>query len=349
MIENTKGDVLKADAEALVNTVNCVGVMGRGIALQFKKKFSDNFKEYKKLCDAKELRPGMMFVHETGNMFNPRYVINFPTKDHWKGKSKLKDIKSGLVALVGEVKSRDIKSIAIPPLGCGLGGLSWSVVKMLIEEAFEPLSSVHVLLFEPGPAPSARKMVKTAEVPTMTVVRAAMIGLMRRYRAVAMDPEITLLEIHKLMYFLLAFGEPIKKLKFVKGPYGPYSETLHHVLNETEGHFTIGFADGGEAPDKPIQLMEGAVETAEQKLDSVPATHDKFDHVAKVIEGFETPFGMELLATVHWVANEDGANTHQKALQLIGEWSSRKRDLFSPRHVELAWNVLQQHQLLSVS
>lgn len=346
MIKYTTGDILKADAEALVNTVNCYGVMGRGIALQFKKKFPENFKRYKKVCDAGELKPGVVFVCDLGEMFNPRYVINFPTKDHWKGRSKIQDIESGLVALVDEVRKRQIRSIAVPPLGCGLGGLRWSDVRPRIAAAFCKVPQVEVLVFEPGAAPSAQQMVKSEKAPAMTKGRAAMIGLMRKYRAAAMDPVISLLEVHKLMYFLVATGEPMDKLQYEKGPYGPYSTNLHHVLNETEGYFTLGFADGGENPEKPLQLMEGAIEQAEAALESEPATLKRFVHVAKLIEGFETPFGMELLATVHWVATREDATTPKDASNRIAAWSDRKRDLFSPRHINLAWMTLAENGLL---
>ena len=137
MIERTRGNILTDDAEALVNTVNCVGVMGKGIALQFKKAFPENFKAYEAACRREEVKPGRMFVFETGQLFNPRYIINFPTKRHWRGKSRYEDISSGLQALVWEVRERKIRSIAIPPLGSGLGGLKWSRVKTMIEAAFE--------------------------------------------------------------------------------------------------------------------------------------------------------------------------------------------------------------------
>ncbi|MCA9222845.1 MAG: macro domain-containing protein, partial [Planctomycetales bacterium] len=211
MIEITRGDILTAEAEALVNTVNCVGVMGRGIAAQFKKKFEENFKAYKKVCDAGKLRPGIMFVFDSETLLNPRYVINFPTKDHWRAKSKMEDIESGLEALVDEVRKRRIKSIAIPPLGCGLGGLNWSEVRPKIEMAFAVLDDVQVYLYEPAGAPSAEKMVKSETKPELTIPRAAVVGLMRRYLAGVMDPFITLLELHKLMYFLVEVGEPIPK------------------------------------------------------------------------------------------------------------------------------------------
>lgn len=149
-----KCTILRADAEALVNTVNCLGYMGKGIALQFKKAFPDNFKAYERACRAEEVRPGNMFVFETGSMLNPKYIINFPTKRHWRGKSRLEDIESGLKALVEEVRKLKVSSIAVPPLGCGLGGLSWRVVRPMIERAFSSLPEVRVLLFEPHGAPA---------------------------------------------------------------------------------------------------------------------------------------------------------------------------------------------------
>ena len=162
MIQTTQGDLLNADAEALVNTVNCDGVMGRGIALQFKKKFQENFNVYKKACDAGFLRPGMMLVHDCCGLFNPRYIINFPTKDHWRSNSKLEYIESGLVALVDEIRKRGIKSIAIPPLGCGLGGLEWNQVRPRIEAALQEFTDVQILLYEPvGSADAVAKARQT--------------------------------------------------------------------------------------------------------------------------------------------------------------------------------------------
>ncbi|MEI7461694.1 MAG: macro domain-containing protein [Pirellula sp.] len=348
MIEITRGDILNANTDALVNTVNCVGVMGRGIAAQFKKKFEANFKLYKKSCDAGYLRPGMMLVYDSNKFLNPRYVINFPTKDHWRANSKLEDIESGLVALVEEVRSRNIRSIAIPPLGCGLGGLDWNVVRPMIEQAFAVLPDVQVLLYEPAGAPPAETMVKTKSKPNMTPARAAMIGLMRRYLAGVMDPFVTLLEVHKLMYFLVEVGEDIPKLQFTKAHYGPYSKTLRHVLSDIEGHFTLGFADGEDAPEKPINLLEDGINQAESFLEEHPETKSHFDRVAELISGFETPYGMELLATVHWVVSKDGASNLEDTIAAVRSWSDRKRDLFSVKHIELAWNVLHQRGLLVV-
>ena len=149
MITNKTGDLFDEDVEALVNSVNCVGVMGRGIALEFKKRFPQNFKAYATACERNEVQPGRMFVHETGQL-SPRYIINFPTKRHWKAKSRMEDIEAGLDALVREIQRRDIRSIAIPSLGSTLGGLRWEDVRPRIEAALSGLGDVEVRLFEPG-------------------------------------------------------------------------------------------------------------------------------------------------------------------------------------------------------
>lgn len=150
MIESAKGNLLKADAQALVNAVNCVGVMGKGIALQFKEAYPENFSAYAKACRDSEVQPGKMFIVPTKCLSNPKYIINFPTKRHWKGKSKIEDVSAGLEALIADVQKLEIKSITIPPLGCGLGGLDWSDVRPLIEQAFLKVPSVRVLVFEPA-------------------------------------------------------------------------------------------------------------------------------------------------------------------------------------------------------
>ncbi len=340
MIEIKQGDILKADAEALVNTVNCVGVMGRGIALQFKKAFPDNYRKYKAVCDRKGLQPGAMFVHRRDNLFNPKYVINFPTKRHWKGKSRMEDIETGLQTLVEEVRSRNIRSIAIPPLGCGLGGLPWNAVRRRIEAAFQELPDVQVLLYEPLGAPEPKRMVKTKKTPNMTVGRAALLGLMRKYLAAVMDPSISLLEIHKLMYFMQEAEEPLK-LEFQKGPYGPYARNLRHVLNYIEGHFITGFGDAEDKPERQIELNRNVTSQVDPFLRKHPETNQRFLKVTDLISGFETPFGMELLSTVHWVARREGAVSSEEALAKTHAWNSRKK-MFTQRHVSIAWETLAE-------
>ena len=243
------GDVLAEDTEALVNTVNCVGVMGRGIALQFKRAFPENFRVYAEACQRGDVRPGCMFVFETGGLTNPRYIINFPTKRHWRGNSRIEDIEAGLADLVRVIGELEIRSIAIPPLGSGLGGLEWNHVLPRIEEALREVDGIDAIVFEPAGAPETRRTFRSHKVPKMTKGRAALVGLMYRYQNGLLDPFVSLLEVHKLMYFMQAAGEPLR-LDFQKGPHGPYSTNLRHVLLAVEGYFVSGYADGGDVPDK---------------------------------------------------------------------------------------------------
>ena len=344
MLELTKGDILKADADALVNTVNCVGVMGRGIALQFRKAFPENFKAYKSVCDKKKLQPGMMLIYDLNRFQNPRYVVNFPTKRHWKGKSKIEDIESGLEALVKEIADRKIRSIAIPPLGCGLGGLSWNQIKPMIQKAFDAMPDVHVFLYEPSGAPVAEEMVKEKKVPNMTVGRAALLGLMNRYLKAVMDPFVSLLEMHKLMYFMQETGENLK-LNYTKAPYGPYAQNLRHVLNVIEGHFIRGFADAEDNPDTQIELIPEAANQADKYLQNHHETRERFDRVADLINGFETPFGMELLSTVHWVATKENVKTEEEAIKITYAWNQRKK-MFKEEHIRIAWKILEEKEWL---
>ena len=338
MIRFKEGDILAEDAEALVNTVNCVGVMGRGIALQFKKAFPENFRVYAEACKRGEVRPGRMFVSETAQLTNPRYIINFPTKRHWRGKSRIEDIQAGLKDLATVIRERDIRSIAVPPLGSGLGGLEWSDVRPHIEQALRGFNDLDVVVFEPREASEPERTARSREVPRMTTGRAALVGLMDRYLNALLDPSVTLLEVHKLMYFMQVAGQQLR-LRYTKGPYGPYAVNLRHVLNQVEGHFISGYADGGDRPDKLLELVPGAVEDAAEVLRRSPRTRERFDRVADLVEGFESAFGLELLSTVHWVLVHDTPNSPDDLIALTYAWNERKKR-FSPRQIGLAANVL---------
>lgn len=338
MIEYKTGDILREDAEALVNTVNCVGVMGRGIALQFKNAFPENFKAYAAACKRGEVEPGRLFVFETGQLTNPRYIINFPTKRHWRGKSRIGDIDAGLQALVQEIGERQIGSVALPPLGSGLGGLDWTLVKSRIETTMGELEDVRIVVFEPNGAPSPDRMARSDSPPKMTVGRAALIGLVHRYREGLMDPFVTLLELHKLMYFMQEAGQPLR-LAYQRGPYGPYAENLRHVLRALEGHYVTGYADGGDAPAKELDLVPGALREANAVLEDHPDARARFDKVAELVEGFESPFGLELLATVHWVAKHDEVRSLDDICAATYAWHERKKQ-FSPRQIGIAVDVL---------
>ncbi|MBF0284634.1 MAG: macro domain-containing protein [Magnetococcales bacterium] len=343
MLELMRGNLLEAETDALVNTVNTVGVMGKGIALQFKMAFPDNFAAYKSACDVHQVQPGRMFIHERKTLTQPRYIINFPTKRHWKGVSRMEDIESGLENLVQQVRELNIGSIAIPPLGCGLGGLNWDEVKARIEAAFQNLPKVRVLLFEPAGAPSPSKIIHHAPPPRMTKGRAAIIGLIHQYVVMTYDFVLSMLEIQKLAYFLVEAGEDLR-LEFAKNQYGPYADNLRKSLRDMEGHFTEGFGDGNNKPDTPMKLLPGAVDAANHFLADHPETKEKFSRVAMLIEGFETPYGMELLSTIHWIArheNPAALTDDAAAIEGVHRWNDRKCRIFRPDHIRIAWTRLK--------
>lgn len=336
----THGNLLKqGDVDAIVNTVNCVGVMGKGIALQFRNKWPENFRAYAAACKAKQVRPGRMFVFDSGALVKPNFIINFPTKDHWRGKSRIEFIRDGLVDLVAQIRRLGIRSIAIPPLGCGNGGLGWTEVRPLIESAFADLPEVDVRLFPPDGAPDPKTMEVRTEQPRMTPGRAAILKLLDTYRALGYG--LSKLEVQKLAYFLQEAGE-VLKLPFEKHAYGPYSDTLRHVLHRMEGHFILGLGDG--VVDADIEPVPEAMAEAEAfvKAYGHEAMAERVVRVGDLIEGFQSPYGMELLATVHWVAKHEGATTQQQALAAVRAWNDRKKALMAPEHVAAAWTRLEQ-------
>lgn len=344
MIELTHGNLLKADVEALVNTVNTDGYMGKGIALQFKQAFPANFAAYARACAHGEVQIGQMFVYATGTLYNPRYIINFPTKADWRGKSRLHYIEQGLVALLDEVKQRGIKSIAVPPLGCGLGGLDWAVVRPLIEHAFAATPNVYVQLYEPTGTPNAESMpIGTARQP-LTPTRALLIKLMEQYNQLAY--RLTLLEIQKLAYFLQEADEPLN-LHFTKMWYGPYAHNLNKVLERLEGHYLRGYGDS-QKPDAELQLLPDAVNAANAVLQGATTSLERLQRVSALIEGFETPYGMELLASVHWLATHEKPTVvnADQAIAGIHQWTGRKQKTFHPAHIQVAWQRLTDQGLV---
>jgi O-acetyl-ADP-ribose deacetylase (regulator of RNase III) len=335
----TQGDLLRQDdVDAIVNTVNCVGIMGKGIALQFKNKWPQNFRAYEVACKAKEVRPGRMFIFDSGGLIKPNYIINFPTKDHWRGKSKIEFVRDGLKDLVAQVKKMGIRSIAIPPLGCGNGGLDWNEVRPLIVEAFASQPNVEVRLFEPAGAPDPKTMEVRTTRPRMTPGRAAILKVLHTYRA--LDYGLSRVEVQKLAYFLQMAGEDLK-LSFVEHHYGPYSDELRHALNRMEGHFIRGVGDGvGEAEIEP---MEAALKEADHFLAEYGRSElgQHIERVARLIDGFQSPYGMELLATVHWVvANAQGLLTFETLIEAVHAWNKRKAEIMQPAHLRVALDRL---------
>lgn len=350
MITEAKGNLLTAPVEALVNTVNTEGVMGKGIALQFKNAFPGMFKAYNSAAKRGEIKLGQMHVWQTQALDGPQYIINFPTKGHWRSKSRIVDIDSGLVDLVNVVREHGITSIAVPPLGCGNGGLDWADVEPRIRAAFDALPDVDVRLYPPAGAPKAANMPVNTAKPKMTPGRAALVGIIARYMRQALDAP-SLIETQKLMYFLQTVGEPLR-LDFKANRYGPYADNLRHVLAQIEGHYLVGYGDGtARALDVvPLEPVASALPVAEQELDAHPETRNRMEQVLDLAEGFETAYGMELLATVHWIAMHDAAGQPDATVAAkIAEWSPRKARMFTPEHVGTALATLREHGLLSAA
>jgi O-acetyl-ADP-ribose deacetylase (regulator of RNase III) len=342
MIETTKGNLLEAPVEALVNTVNTVGVMGKGIALQFKQAYPAMFRAYEKACKAGEVKLGKVHVFDMGGLVGgPRWIINFPTKGHWRAGSRISDIESGLLDLVDMIKRLNIHSIAVPPLGCGHGGLDWKDVRPLIETTLGRLTDVRVLVFAPGATPEAAAMPNRTERPKMTVGQAALIALMDRYLKGLLDPFVSLLEIHKLMYFLQAAGQPLR-LQYEAREFGPYAKNLRQVLIRLESHYTQGYGDGHDSPTKPIELMPGVAEEAQTFLQNEQVILQRMERVTNLIEGYEDPIGLELLSSVHWVMrhNPEARLSAPAAARAVNEWNARKRRALKTEHLNNAWQHL---------
>jgi O-acetyl-ADP-ribose deacetylase (regulator of RNase III) len=355
MIQEAHGNLLDAEAEALVNTVNTVGVMGKGIALQFKRAFPENCKAYKRACDQGTVALGHMFIWDAGALAGPgpRYIINFPTKKHWRSKSKLSDIRAGLDDLVRQLKDLSVRSIAVPPLGCGHGGLQWDQVRPLIESALANVPDLNVLLYPPEGAPAASDQPVRTDTPKMTPGRAALIGITRRYLPFAV--EITGVDLQKVMYFMQEAGEPLR-LNYAKGRYGPYADNLRHALSSMEGHYIRGTGDGSaKALDSiPFEILNAAVPAAEEQLATQPETAERMDRVTRLIEGYESTYGLELLATVHWACLRDDLDKRRpEALPLddaeavVSSWNRRKGQLFTHPQVVKAYGQLERHGWLA--
>lgn len=350
MIEVGTGNLLTADVDGLVNTVNTVGVMGKGIALQFKRAYPDNYAAYRAACERGEVRLGQMFVYDTGRLGCGRYVINFPTKQHWRSRSRLEDIASGLADLRQVVQDLELSSVAVPALGCGNGGLAWATVRPLIEETFQALPDVRVVLFPPAGAPDPATMPVATRRPSLTPNRAALLVALDRYlrraRAQEVREGVSELEIQKLVYFLQVLGQPFR-LEFSRGRYGPYAEKVHHVLQALEGHFLLGYGDrSAKVTDlEPIRPTDGAVEEASERLDS--DTAERITALLTLIEGFETPYSLELLATAHFAASHQPAAAKSAEISArVASWNLRNARMFTPRHVAIAVERLGERELL---
>lgn len=346
MIRYTRGNLLEADVEALVNTVNTVGVMGKGIALMFKEAFPENRRLYEAACKRGEVRVGRMFVTERAGLIGPRLVINFPTKEHWRGPSREIWIREGLADLRRVIQEHRIRSIALPPLGCGNGGLEWSAVRSLIEDSLGELADVDVVVYEP--TRRYQNVAKRTGVEQLTPARALIAELVRRYWILGF--ECSMLEIHKLAWFLerdltvLGLDNPLK-LRFKADRYGPYAERLRHLLENLDGSYLRSEVRVADAkPTDVIAFKDAkkdrvAVYLHTEAADYLPA----LTRTTRRIEGFESPLGMELLATVDWLLTHDERRAQLDDIKEgLANWpgghgaGARKLRIFDDRLIGLA-------------
>lgn len=347
MITFTTGNLLESKAEALVNTVNTVGVMGKGIALMFKEAFPENLAAYQLACERKELTTGRMFVIKRDHLIGPKWIINFPTKKHWRHPSKIEWIVEGLEDLKRVIAQNGIRSIALPPLGSGNGGLDWHDVRPKIESALSSLRGVDVTVYEP--TSRYQNVSKRAGVEKLTPARALVIELVRRYWILGI--ECTLLEIQKLAYLLerniLEEGlqNPLN-LQFSANRYGPYADRLKHLLNALDGSYL--HCDKRLADASPLDVIR----FDDAKRDQVAAFlttpeakvyRSALEATATTIDGFQSPLGMELLATVDWLLYHDLAKPTAASIKAaLRNWpggegaGERKLRLFDDRLIALA-------------
>lgn len=346
MIEVEAGNLLSADTEALVNTVNTVGVMGKGIALQFRRAYPDNFRTYQAACKKGNVRLGQMLVYETGAISGPKYIINFPTKKHWKSRSKLADIQAGLEDLRQVIIERDIKSVAVPPLGCGNGGLDWADVYPLIRQALGDLLDIGVLIYPPAGAPDVSSMPIRTKRPAMTRVRAALLLAFERYsnRSVEMGLSdtgvLSIVEAQKVAYFLQLAGWGAK-WDFAPSYFGPYAQAVNQFISAVEGHFIHGYGDGSTGSKATLTFDPEALAEAHELLDGDNEYQTALQRFEEIIDGFEFPYGIELLSTVHYVIDhEDFPPSVDRVVESIKSWSKRKGRLFKKHQAELAYRHL---------
>jgi O-acetyl-ADP-ribose deacetylase (regulator of RNase III) len=351
MMKFLKGNLLEAPTEALVNTVNTVGVMGKGIALMFKEAFPDNFRAYEDAVKRKEVRIGHMFVTENRTLDGPKWLINFPTKKHWRQPSRLQWIVEGLEDLGRVVEQKGIRSMALPPLGCGNGGLNWSEVRPEIERVLGELHDVDIWVFEP--TPEYQNVAKRTGIMKLTPARALVAEIIRRYWVLGI--ECTYLEVQKLCWFLertiheLALDDPLD-LRFVADRYGPYSDRLRHLLNGLDGsylHCDKRLSDAGPSDTIWFDEEKRPFLDLYLKQENSGPLRAILDRTAERIDGFESPLGMELLSTVDWLIEREHCARNVPAIrEALAHWpagpaaAERKQKLFNDRLIRLALDRL---------
>lgn len=355
MIRFIEGNLLKSPAQALVNTVNEVGVMGKGIALMFKEAFPENNAAYERACKRGEVRVGHVFVFESTHQWGPRWIVNFPTKKHWRNPSKIEWVKEGLGELREWIHQNNVRSIAVPPLGCGNGGLRWPDVKSLIVEELSSLNDVDVEVYVP--TATYQNSPKEASSKKLTPARAMILEMIRRYGVLGF--ECSMLEVQKLAWFLqrglaMARLDNPLRLHFEAGKYGPYADTLRHLLDGLDGsylHSPRRIADATR--DVVITFKDERSDELDQYLgqSKLRKYHEALEWAEHVVRGFESPFGMELLATIDWLVTVASVPPRVDSLiEAINKWpfgseaAKRKAALFDERVIRIALErLLESH------
>lgn len=338
MIKYITGNILESDAQALVNTVNTVGVMGKGIALQFKKAYLNNFKAYEEACKRNEISIGKLFItHDRNLSSGEKIIINFPTKKDWRKPSEYSYIEDGLNDLVSVLEKNQIKSIAIPPLGAGNGGLEWERVKKIIEKK---LSNLNVEIFVYEPTTQIKEYLKKERVK-LTDARALLLYVL--YDLVRNDEYVSEFSSEKICYFLQRFGaKKYFKLEYEPKFYGPYSGKVRFVLNALNGSYIMGFSDMNKKPFEPLTLIADGYEIVKKHIDSNQELLGIAKKTMGFLNGFYSDFALELLSSIDYITTNQKTFDKQVVSTKLEEWSNRKRSLFSnPKYIDISVNHLQ--------
>ncbi|MFQ5630524.1 MAG: macro domain-containing protein [bacterium] len=346
MIKYTKGNLLEAPVQTLVNTVNTVGVMGKGIALQFKEAFPDNLKVYLKACKEGWLQPGKLLVVREKTLDGEKVIINFPTKIEWFKKSRYEYIEEGLKELVKVIKSEKIKSIAIPPLGCGNGGLKWEKVRALMQRYLSSLTDVEIIIYEPSDKVKAilKKQESTKHIK-LTPARAMLLYAMFYYET--MDETSSLFVANKLAYFLQRLREKsFNRLKFNAGHYGPYSVQVVHMLHDLNGKYIKGLEQMKAKAFEPLELQYDRVKEVSEyiKKELSQEQRNRLKNLIKLIDGFQSALSLEVLASVDYVLRDKPGIQQHEVVQVIQDWSERKSKLIQGKHVKIALQHLDSNR-----
>lgn len=328
MIREIEGNILESKAEALVNTVNTVGVMGKGLALQFKKAFPENYKKYVIACKNKEIDIGTLFVTKEKTLDGEKIIINFPTKKHWKKPSEYIYIEKGLDDLIRIIKEYNIKSIAIPPLGCNNGGLNWDKVKKIIINKLSHLD-IEIYLYQPTKE-IKEKLAK--ERIKLTPARALLLYLLfdlDRYGEFVSE-----FTAEKICYFLQRFGaEKYFKLKYAPKFYGPYSGKVRYVLNYLNGSYITGYSDMNRKPFEPLFLIPETYNEVKYYIENNHELKNIAYKTKEFLTGFYSEFDLELLSSVDWIMIQLQTDNIEDIKKELKNWSKRKKDKFSNDNV----------------